>query len=455
MSREEPEDRVCKEDCVLVEERQVGVERWLDRAGSVPITFSLSFSKYNDHTAGFSLASALSLQTHKVTLLQSIVSTFLRYRNQWKEARLIGVHSHTLAPLRALTPKELPKLESLKVFLIDRTPSIEEEGAMLGPLDNLEGLLGGPMLHQLYIGITSRRYNVATLPVQWGRLTELYLRSPWDTCPASDALKILSFIHKNIRRVCLWIQMPPERPDYVNELNLPSQIHLPKLENLELVFRKFTVNERGNQVDHEDINEFLLLLSCPSLDSFTLSIGSTRAEAMAASPVGRFLQQSGCMLKSFTTDIPFDVPAIEDCLTSMPSITSFSLELAGYQAHDAGNAVRTLTPGAGELKLICPALQHLALSFIDPGDAEAVIKLIEGRQQLAALKSVTAAFSGYTAETYRSRVEEFRQRGLEIKWAFYPARSLSESEEEDHPEGGLPGGFPYARRAQFHGMNEY
>ncbi|KAF9265715.1 hypothetical protein L218DRAFT_957341 [Marasmius fiardii PR-910] len=82
--------------------------------------------------------------------------------------------------------------------------------------------------------------------------------------------------------------------------------------------------------------------------------------------------------------------------------------------------------------MLCPLLETLHLFYLHPSNAEDVATLITARLKLR-LRSVRVTFGGYIGEEYRCRVEEFRDQGLDIEWAYLPA-----GRQEEPPETGLP-----------------
>ncbi|KAL0581137.1 hypothetical protein V5O48_000926 [Marasmius crinis-equi] len=419
----------------LMEQRRAGVEIRLKRSGSVPLSFSVSFGMRGRAP----MPIVEPKPDHRDVMMQSVLETFIQHRTRWKEVRFWGsVGSQIIQSLGTLKPEELPQLEALE-------PSFSNWDIDWS-LHNVDNLLSAPSLHKL--NLATHRNRFVDLPVQWERMTELTI------CPravgsfvAIDALQILSFTHKNIRKCSFLVDIPRNAhpPNYAADLQ-STLIHLPLLRSMDLRFRKLGEDEiadvRSEEVSDQDVGAFMAVLSCPCLKHLIIDGG---AVAMENSPLTQFLARSECRLESFITDFMMSDKAMVHTLQLMPDLTSLTLSCGSAHAPDGVGisleALKTVDPENS--KLLCPSLQHLRLMYVNRTNADLLLEAVKARMEqptsssgvAVRLKSLKANFNKHPGERYRSRVEEIRRQGLDIQWTF---PKLNNGNMEDSPEAGHP-----------------
>ncbi|KAL0571525.1 hypothetical protein V5O48_010441 [Marasmius crinis-equi] len=316
-------------------------------------------------------------------------------------------------------------------------PSRTAWGVDWSPL-HIDSLLRAPLLHRLDLSTLGDRF--VDLPVRWGQLTELTICPPsFSAFTAVDALTILSFTHRNIRRCSFFVDAPftIDPPNYVQAFPF-AHIHLLALESFALEFRNYAVGNGDDDHTCQDISAFMAVLSCPRLNHLVINAAS-QTSVMENSPLSQFLARSDCRLISLSTNLAMTTKAVEHTLQHIPSLNTLSAYTALYMIDGFVTWLEALTSmDPKNSELICPSLQHLRVCHVDSAHADSVLRVVRSRLDLpeaARLKSVHASFTRYTGESYRSEVEELRRLGLDIHWGFprFDSGKVDDSPDDDHP----------------------
>ncbi|KAK7031036.1 hypothetical protein VNI00_013826 [Paramarasmius palmivorus] len=191
--------------------RKEGLQLWLKRAGSVPLTISC-FARFNDRKPRSVMERIRALYTE-------YVEVFTKYATQWRALYLSFVPLESLSPLRALNASDLPQL---------RTLSLDANDYELGARQPFEAhpLLSVMSATSLRIFHLRRELSDPfTLPVRWSSLTELNI------CPVTSSFLETEFIGRLARscpllRKCHLAMLisDPDSPDSHVTTNLPRQI---------------------------------------------------------------------------------------------------------------------------------------------------------------------------------------------------------------------------------------
>ncbi|KAL0061455.1 hypothetical protein AAF712_011678 [Marasmius tenuissimus] len=223
-----------------------------------------------------------------------------------------------------------------------------------------------PSLHTLDYSFDS--YDVPSLPVPWGQMTEISLHSRQGSLGAQNALILISKMANSLQKCSLWII--PTRID--NNI----RIHLPSLKSLELSFQ----DTRGigaivdAQVDHfETIQASLNALTCPSLQHLTVD-GEAAVTESPTSFEGKCIG-----------GVPRDDAWCQDLAATFVGVL-------GTQ-QDTPAAIRAMTPASSfhDGNVLCPSLERLIVADLHPVDAEVLMELLSKRGR--ELKVVKAFFN--------------------------------------------------------------
>ncbi|KAK1236445.1 hypothetical protein PQX77_000326 [Marasmius sp. AFHP31] len=410
----------------LVYARVAGLKRWLELSGSTSLYLSVTFPYQGIGANSYETVQSM------VKMNRVVVDMLLQFRSRWKDVRFNGVLPAFLAAATALWTEEMPRLECLRITCLKSTAygyhTMYED-------KTIEGLIrAAPSLHTLDYSFES--YDVPSLPIPWGQMTEISLHSNQGSLGAQSALTLISKMAGSLRKCSLWI--------ISTRIENNIRIHLPSLEFLELSFQ----DTRGigaivdAQVDHfETIKGFLNALTCPSLQHLTVD----GEAAVTESPFVQFFEQSGCNLVTFGTRLPLGGNALVKCLETMPGLKTLQLRSSTFWGtqQDTPAAIRAMTPASSchEGNVLCPSLERLILADLHPVDGEVLMELLSKRGR--GFKAVKAFFHTVTQgdfkrwEGYRSKVTELRKEGVSIEWRFPKVhvlnREVKDSVDEGHP----------------------
>ncbi|KAL0066533.1 hypothetical protein AAF712_006576 [Marasmius tenuissimus] len=410
----------------LVHARVAGFKRWLELSGSTPLYLSVTFPYQGIGANSYETVQSM------VKMNQFVVNALLQFRSRWKDVRFNGVLPAFLADATMLRTDEMPLLECLRITSLKST--VYGYHTMYADRTVEDLIRAAPSLHTLDYSFDS--YDVPSLPVPWGQMTEISLHSRQGSLGAQNALILISKMANSLQKCSLWII--PTRID--NNI----RIHLPSLKSLELSFQ----DTRGigaivdAQVDHfETIQASLNALTCPSLQHLTVD----GEAAVTESPFVQFFEQSGCSLVSFSTRLPLRGNALVGCLETMPGVKTLQLRSSVFWGtqQDTPAAIRAMTPASSfhDGNVLCPSLERLIVADLHPVDAEVLMELLSKRGR--ELKVVKAFFNTVPQadlkrwERYRSKVTELRKEGVSIEWRFpkvyVPVGEVEDSVDEGHP----------------------
>ncbi|ESK87754.1 hypothetical protein Moror_11291 [Moniliophthora roreri MCA 2997] len=424
----------------LINARKQGVQRWLERSGSMPLKISLTMSPDRIHST---VPLECPLKPRLKESKFSLVEMFMRFSSRWKDV-YFQMSVDYLARIGSLVQKDVSRLECLRVYslLADRIPTEDTENSH--PLDDL--LRNAISLR--VINMLGEPRNPLTLPIPWCNLTEIVLHPSYDHersfMSPNEALQIFNHCHDSLRKCSLWIRVPQLNPAEQYE---GVCMAFPVLRSLQLrLFKSWEPNvpEDGGFLQAGDITPFLSTIVAPNL--LELCVKTDDAAVMEICPFLPLLTQSRCQIQELHSNLPLSQSAFMDCLRTTPSLSRMAITCACSDPQwrrttypvTQNAVIRALTPTMdstpeGQLvgSFLCPLLEEVSFAYSDPTNASAMMDFIQARLRLqglvtasgtahvARLRRFHTTFSGRVSDDYREPVEKVRAQGLNIIWKFF------------------------------------
>ncbi|ESK95825.1 hypothetical protein Moror_12437 [Moniliophthora roreri MCA 2997] len=417
----------------LFQARKQGLQLWLERARSVPLTLSLYMQNGPPKPR--------RVRDELQRMYPEFLDIVLQYSSQWKRLHLQGLPIEFLPALRRVVAGDVPLLDSLSLannayeFSSPWRSSEVDEYPFLNLIRASQSLR---VMHLRY----ERLGDPFNLPIRWGELTELSMSLYSTSFPTRDPAKL---IHKlaqacqSLRKCALDISLPSEAIDF-EDVHPQSHTWPCLLEfNLNMGFSL------------RALKRFFSAISTPALSRFTLFIqgfATNLAETPAMYPESPFLGlilRSNAHISFLDLDLPISDKALIDSLQCMSSLTT--LRLTGtiqptYVFDDEGELIMpdrlwpttltsklfqaltpTMSPASDEI--LCPLLERLLLKNCALAHTDSLVAMALARSshsETASLKSLSVTFqpdsaghSTLPAEVL-AKAQMLRQEGVDTQW---------------------------------------
>ncbi|KAL0065422.1 hypothetical protein AAF712_007631 [Marasmius tenuissimus] len=172
----------CLDFVTRLHKRKEGLEAWLDRSGSLPITVSLTAQTYPLESPPWGTPPVPSAESRALTT--EFIELLAQYSHRWRTVVFNhGVHLLDLTPLERLTSSSLSSLESFHSFgaLLNRHgqeahANVDHNLLPPSPLENL--LTKAQSLRRLEIFNANISAATLSLPISWQRLIKLSIILP-------------------------------------------------------------------------------------------------------------------------------------------------------------------------------------------------------------------------------------------------------------------------------------
>ncbi|KAK1219770.1 hypothetical protein PQX77_017495 [Marasmius sp. AFHP31] len=183
-------------------QRKEGLEAWLDRSGSLPITISLAAETYYDPERPYRSTLPISSGDPRALTLD-FIELLTQYSHRWRTVVFDrGIHQLDLTPLEQLTTNSLSSLESfcsfgaLSRFGQQENANVNHNASSRSLLVNL--LTEARSLRRLELFHEYISAATLSLPIPWHHLTELSIVLPvlydWHSSldPAGQLMQVLA-----------------------------------------------------------------------------------------------------------------------------------------------------------------------------------------------------------------------------------------------------------------------
>ncbi|KAG7097886.1 hypothetical protein E1B28_005199 [Marasmius oreades] len=441
----------------LIQARTEGVKRWLDRSGSLPISFSLVIdarplfypSRLTTPHAGGLLGFPGVVRTKRVEKSIELMEILLKYSPRW-EGVCVRLPLVLISRFESLfnkrpPPCSLPELRSLRIAysLPDNAFGDDPHDGRTHMLSSV--LQAAPSLRSLHL-INDLHHDPLHLPLVWTNLTELVLHLANGIFP-SQAVDILACTSQMLRKCSMIINVPESdgviRSAFCGEL--------PRLHVLQLTFMTLWRHQPAADAVSEELRGVFDHIHATSLTHLSIT-ASQVPERLPQVPFLKLLERSSCQLKALEIQFPVSDTALEQCLR-LPACSSLSClvvkEVQTRPVRSAYNSVPTiseslltaLTSNSTTNSLdLCPLLERVVFKncTCTSRNVRRLIDFIATRSKRGdesnagarQLKFVAVSFAYDIGDEYLPEIEALEREGVQICWRYERRRKAGDSPEE-------------------------
>ncbi|KAK1227778.1 hypothetical protein PQX77_009204 [Marasmius sp. AFHP31] len=454
--------------------RTEGVERWLSRSGSLPLTISLASSDNVLSWEGYSGWISPTEEQSFNDLRASFTEMILRRSSRLKCLTLNGVPTGLHALLERQEHGVFPLLEEVT---LDPIPNLTIPYPFVTILQRSPGLQA-LRANVFYIG-DLYQFKTVSHPINLTTLT-LSITNPIDGHSLIDTLSSmfpllveLSITYKgltlpggttNISTPKKWLHL--RRFDLIGQVScsyskirhLFRSIYAPSLTHLRIETTTNSESQPSSDSDGLLFHDMVTLSSCNLVDlGVSVDFGSgfvttlSQLECLTSlsvvvwsrtvSPVRHPCAK--LLALYYDTDISgADDPDLRPVQTQLnPIIKALTSPIPSDRLQ------RWTETGDGKDGLLCPRLEHIRLSSCEIEDREKLLDFARARAKLSGtLKSLVVNFEGVMAETVegvKSAAEAAREEGrvdtggVRVEWEFSRVRYKSETGLREDPWAGV------------------
>ncbi|KAI3602748.1 hypothetical protein WG66_008108 [Moniliophthora roreri] len=316
-----------------------GLDSWLERSGTMPLTLSLCADTPFDSL--WDRAAWIMTEMDEIEALYvDFARHLLPYASRWKSLS-ITVSARVMDFLKAL-PEDFG-LTSLEEFKPERRGS-KVNWEALDVVFRRSPSLRSVKLYKAYLD---------KLPIRWGKLTEVVLSAP--SLLPEDAMRVLSLSSSSIRSCTLSIRLPLAHGITASAVELPIVLRF-------LHTLKIKMEFNGRSPTALALQHLFDAITAPMLK--TLSIISTKSlhpgPCVERNSFLSFLERSECTLSSFALDVPVKVADLIAVLRLAPELVELKLRSVGMEANASlSEFFDALTPTSTNPDPLCPRLESL------------------------------------------------------------------------------------------------
>ncbi|KAF5361516.1 hypothetical protein D9758_006136 [Tetrapyrgos nigripes] len=395
----------------VVNQRKSGVNDWLGRSGTLPI--SLSFcATHNDYPCHHTVESS---RPPEPAVYEEFMRTLLRreFSSRWRhlDLKFSSAVLNTWLPLKGqgLSSLHTLKLDFGEDFCWSFPPTERTQDFALPDL-----IREAPNLR--VFSLCNYIHNPYNLPIRWQNLTDLTLKSfchSPEGLTLQQVLYILSQTSQSLQSCALYVSFPIP---YIKLSSDQEVVTLPYLRNFEIKFAIYSAQTIGTRISERELGDFFSYLNAPSLKDLGVQVTCGHPNVMrtmSSMPFLNLLRHSGATLSSLNIELPISNESLTECLRLTPNLTSLSMvecrwtrspmlgiqldlgpiaTLHGHGMNDGEGPVisddllKALTPtpetSAPEDALLCPRLEKLKLNKCGPISGGALVRLAKGRWNL-------------------------------------------------------------------------
>ncbi|KAE9394308.1 hypothetical protein BT96DRAFT_923576 [Gymnopus androsaceus JB14] len=430
--------------------RIAGITSWLQRSGSLPISFSIHEARVDYYATNFPVTCSLGIGSSTghvhpqldITVrgenMQSMLRALMPFSSRFGDLSL-SLSTLSFSFFHQLSPSSFPTLESLHLYDLGTSRGLSQSSESHDKFATL--LSSMPVLRKLDLKqFYARDQKYLSLPCNWGTMTRLAIG---DGLIPSKALAILAEMPR-LQSLSLQIT--------VNEEMSNSVVHLSELREMQL-----QVQQLGGRHQPISIPVLASLIDCiqsPSLRS--LSLTSLSPLTVSEWP---FSGVSLHALEILELDGTFLPMVLTECMSQTPNLITFMLtsRFTSFTLQDSHLSCLTSSPC--NLSPLWPRLQniriltnkhqvmgrqhHSELVSMTSFTNAALITFLESRSQATyplkycdVLYSAQSQTSFSEAELYTLR--NLKQNGLKLRIYCHPVPANPNIPYHDSPEGGMP-----------------
>ncbi|ESK88761.1 hypothetical protein Moror_17149 [Moniliophthora roreri MCA 2997] len=390
-----------------------GLDLWLERSGTMPLTLSLHAST----PSSLSSRDPWNFNTNggRVKDIEMLYINFARhllpYAARWKSLS-ITISARVMDFLKAL-PEEF-ELTSLEEFRPTRPPEMMNWEA----LDVV--FRRSPSLRsvQLDDGYLER------LSIPCGNLTEVAISGLREDVLFHNFKRVLSPSCASLRHCTLDILIPMNSTIWAI---VGSPVVLPMLHTLKVQIRSPQIPTIALALQH-----LFDAITAPMLK--TLHITSRNYlfhnDCLDRLPFVPFLERSGCTLSSFALDLPVKVADLIAVFRLAPSLVELKLRDSNIKEANAplSEFFDALTPTPMDPDVLCPRLESLTCVRCSASASASLIALAEARNcieprcpGIQKLKRMRVSLRDFAADPeIPAKLKGLREQGMVVQWSSPP-----------------------------------
>ncbi|KAI3613220.1 hypothetical protein WG66_001594 [Moniliophthora roreri] len=385
----------------LMKLREAGLQLWLGRSGSMPLTLSIH-TLMPSETVGVSDARWWSDEEQAEAELRQCYMDFLEkilpYVSRWREL-FLNVPSGILKILEDLELKNLNLVEEIRFI----NKSEESPHGSGHPLDII--FRRSPSLRVLHLEEYAQDFESS---IRWDNLTEVKLGLSSAGIGPTEALRILSLSRLSLRRCTLYIQL---RANFASDASPIIVMH--QLHTLNLSFDSLPAPELSQR--------FFDAFVAPGLKDFSVVyhgyiIGSSSKNELNMLAFHTFIERSGCAISRLTMDLLSQVAAIAliKLLDLMPSLAELRVGY-GIKVLPTISFFDALNSPTNSL---CPHLKVFIYEDCNPFHADSLMAFAEARSRTRRLKRMVITFAGSLPDEdmVQGKLQLLRERGMFVQW---------------------------------------
>ncbi|ESK82323.1 hypothetical protein Moror_2242, partial [Moniliophthora roreri MCA 2997] len=448
----------------IVETRTEGVKRWLDRSGSLPISFALHSGLWFAGHGDEEFMNQSEFVEPVLKLYQTFIEMLMSYCSRWKHVCFAEVPTATLSIAGKLDVSAMPLLERFQLLLHGWDNGLEPpDFQIVDVISPVSALLQAPNLRS--ISLYGGHVSPLNYPVRCDLLSKLDIGKSWGSqdgiLSARLALEVVARCSPALRSLLLDIC---PGADWMMQQHSSPMLMFPNLRELSVEFYKDMSQNAAEAPEAEivldEITTFFNAIHTPSLVSLSFRLeGLNLPSTDAPPPFIPFIQRCKCDLLYLSLRIPLQDTAFIDCLPLLPSLTV--LKLAEYRIDDLNKWPTESTPGyLDPQRISCntitePLLQALVptegyqkletVHFISvsPSMAPALFRFSKARQ--LPFRTFRVDFCDFLQELEGTQVsswlKELRNDGWDVRWR--SPISQRKRLKGDPNEGWMDYSFPF------------
>ncbi|KAG7100004.1 hypothetical protein E1B28_001792 [Marasmius oreades] len=305
--------------------RAEGIEAWLKRSGTLPLSLSIVVSPYNEPSRGSAYRPLIhvlaSFSSRWGTLVLSLPSSFMSELEKKVDVENLA----SLSSLQIDYSKHSVRYGQINM-MSHQLPSADIEFTRV--------LSKAPEIRSL--ALQNYKSNVLKLPIAWDHLTGLELNSRSSHQTAEELFVVLRAAASSLEycNVTLYCPHGSSNPGTGNESSSPThpQISFPNLHTLK-VHVEFAPQMQlfgGQQFAQppsyspDALALFFSSILAPSLTHFTFSIYPLPSFGFFDHmPFLSMINRSDCKIETFSLAFPVTTAALLECLQLFPSLKNF------------------------------------------------------------------------------------------------------------------------------------
>lgn len=401
----------------LIEMRTRGVQDWLNRSGTLPLSISVVV--------------VYDVPDDGRRAVENMARALVGFSSRWCSIEL-RVPLIFLRTIQSLAKEDVPRLQEIKVDMniwpIDQNDN---------PMSMIGGLLQAPNLGRF--SVVHLTEPARALRLHWPNLTDINIQNP-SYRMSLQSVETLSVLAECTRlRTCtLTVALPSVWPPRSDS---PAQADLHHLLDLRLRFiHEGVLDLQSVQAGNKAMEAFFGCMSTPALKHLTVHARHGVNDIWHHLPFLSLL--SPCQLDSLDVTIPVSSEALVECLHQTPHLKSLIIRqqyrspTPEYDLND--NHIRLFIPTEDSPIPLCPSLQSISLTLRDNATQiteETILELVQSRRDpkypgISRLNKLGVLFNRFMTVDITPQISALKATGMVF--------DLQYSTAYDKPEAGQP-----------------